>query len=356
MKAINKLLAFWVVLFLGSFAFVAAQVKTDKKPKVSIENEKAAPETSVGSAVLKANSVTKDSIETYKNQTGEKYRIGFQDTVEVTVNRHAELSQVVNINPDGTIRMPRIDKPIAAVCKTENELSDLITNYYKSYLKNPFVTVKIIQKISQPYGVIGAVQKPGNFYLDRKISLLGLLTLAGGPNVEFAGSKIQIARIGGVIGCAESAENVNAEENFEFFGYNLNDVQQGKVNPVMQPGDIVSVLIAEEAYVVGNVKKPTKVILNEPKSLTQALAIAGGTDSTANTGKVIIQRHDPGSGLKKELVFNLKDIREQKIPDPQLQANDIVEISNDKVKSVRNSLLKAITGGLPNVFLRVPIR
>ncbi|MDQ3132823.1 MAG: polysaccharide biosynthesis/export family protein [Acidobacteriota bacterium] len=354
MKAVNRLLAICVVLFLTNFTYVAAQVKTDEKAKETIENGKVAPETPVGNVGLKTSADSNIPVNTYKNQTGEKYRIGFQDTIQVDVNRHPELSQVVNINPDGTIRMPRINSPIIAVCKTENELSDTVTNYYKSYLKNPFVTVKIVQKMSQPYGVIGAVQKPGNFYLDRKISLLGLLTLAGGPNVEFAGSKIQIARIGGIIGCAETAEDVNAEEKIEFFGYNLNDVQQGKVNPLMQPGDIVSVLIAEEAYVVGNVVKPTKIILNEPKTLTQALAAANGTDKTANTEKVIIQRHDPVTGIKKELVFNLKDIRDQKIPDPQLQANDIVQVSNDKIKGFIKGVTNIITNTLPQTITRVP--
>jgi len=354
MKAVNKLLAFCVVLFLANYTFVAAQIKADDKQTEKNANGKLASEIPVGSAVLKTNTDSNNSSSPYKNQTGEKYRIGFQDTVQVDVYRHPELSQTVNISPDGTIRMPRIDQPIAAVCKTEGELSEIITNYYKSYLKNPFVNVKTVQKISQPYGVIGAVQKPGNFYLDKKISLLGLLTLAGGPNVEFAGSKIQIARIGGIIGCAESAETVSAEENIEFFGYNLNDVQQGKVNPVMQPGDIVSVLIAEEAYVVGNVIKPTKVILNEPKTLTQALAAANGTDKTANTEKVIIQRHDPLTGIKKELVFNLKDIRDQKIPDPQLQANDIVQVSNDKVKGFIRGVTSIITNTIPSTITRVP--
>jgi protein involved in polysaccharide export with SLBB domain len=172
--------------------------------------------------------------------------------------------------------------------------------------------------------------------------------------VEFAGSKIQIARVGNINGCAEPTEEEKAEETFEFIGYNLNDVLQGKVNPLMQPGDIVSILIAEEAYVVGNVNKPTKVTLNEPKTLTQALAIAGGIDKTANTGKVVIQRHDPGSGIKKELVFNLKDIREQKIPDPQLQANDIVQVSNDKVKGFIKGFREIITNTIPSTITRVP--
>ncbi len=128
----------------------------------------------------------------------------------------------------------------------------------------------------------------------------------------------------------------------------------GTQNPWMQPGDVVSILEADEVYVVGNVVEPAKVSLREPKTLTEAIAAALGLDATANTEKVIIQRQEAGKPNRTELVYNLKDIRDEKIPDPQLQANDIVKVSNDRVKSVKNGILKAITGGLGNIFYRFP--
>jgi polysaccharide export outer membrane protein len=348
MNRINKLLAFCVLLFLANFSFVAAQEKAGDKAKDKIENGKSVTEMPVGSAVSKVDSMANNSANPYKNQTSEKYRLGFQDTVSVEVYRHPELTMTVNISPDGTIMLPRIDKPIIAVCKTERELSETITAYYKSYLKNPFVTARAVEQRSQPLAVIGAVKKPGSFYLNRKIRLLELLAFAGGHDVEIASSKIQIARMGNINACAPTSEEANAEEDFEFMSYRINDVLQGKENPLMQPGDVVSIQIAEEAYVVGNVLKPTKVTLNEPRTLTQALALAGGTDTTANTGKVIIQRQGAG-GVKKELVFNLKDIREQKIPDPQLQANDIVQVSNDKIKSVTHGIRDLFKNAIPTL-------
>jgi protein involved in polysaccharide export with SLBB domain len=129
----------------------------------------------------------------------------------------------------------------------------------------------------------------------------------------------------------------------------------GKQNPWMEPGDIVSVLEVEEAFVVGKVFKPAKVSLKEPLTLTQAIASAGGLDPNANTDRVVIQRQAQGSAVKTELVYNLKDIKDKKVPDPFLQANDIVEVSNDKVKSVKSGLIKALTGGIPNIFYRVPL-
>ncbi|MCY7374959.1 MAG: SLBB domain-containing protein [Pyrinomonadaceae bacterium] len=280
----------------------------------------------------------------------EKYRIGYQDTLEVRVFRHDDLSQVVNVSPDGTILMPRIDRPISVVCKTERELAETIGTLYKFYLRNPFVSVRAVEQRSQPFAVIGAVEKPGSFYLNRRIRLLELLAFAGGPKVEKAGAKIQVARVGNVSGCAEKDGSASEDDEVVFLAYKVSDVVTGKDNPWMQPGDIVSILEAEEAYVVGNVIKPAKISLKEPVTLTQAIAIGGGLAPEAKTSKVTIQRQDANSALKTETVYDLKDIRDQKIADPVLQANDIVNVPKDSLKSARNGLIKIFTGGLPTLI------
>ena len=342
MTVIKLFTAFCIAIIWGNSAAIFGQEQPDTKPAKTIET--------IEAAQLPAA----EDQNPFKNQTSEKYRIGFQDTLEIQVYKHQELSQTVNVSPDGTIRLPQISRPIVAVCKTERELSETVTDYYKAYLKNPFVNVRAVEQRSQPFAVVGAVQKPGSFYLNRKIRLLELLAFAGGPDVDSAGSKIQIARIGNITGCGESDVETTEAVEPEFVGYNLNDVLKGKTNPWIQPGDIVSVLIAEEAYVVGNVNKQTKIVLRDEKTLTQALAEAGGLNDTAKTDKVIIQRQEPGSNVKKELVFNLKDIRSQKIPDPALQANDIIQVDTDKSKSFQKGFWNIIRGNIGTAIYRIP--
>lgn len=338
MKAINFLAVFCLV-FLNGFQ-VAGQTTEAPKP---IEK------TTSGVHNAGIAETTDDSLAA-KNRQDEKYRIGFQDTLEVQVFRHPELSLVVNVSPDGTILMPKIDKPIIAVCKTERELGTFVAALYKSYLRNPFVSVRAIEQRSQPFAVIGAVEKPGSFYLNRKIRLLELLAYAGGPKTEKSGSKIQVARVGNPAGCRENSETEN--DKVVFLGYKINDVMNGKENPWMEPGDIVSVLEAEEAYVVGDVKEPAKISLKETVTLTQAIAAAGGIKSEAKTSRVKIQRQEANSPLRTELVFDLKDISAKKIPDPILQANDIVEVPKDGLKAVRNGIIKALSGGVGGIFTR----
>ena len=350
MKTVIKFWAVCAVIVTANAIFISAQEKkpvTTNRPAI-IESVK--PDAS--NIKLPTDTAVAEVPNPYKNQTSEKYRIGFQDTIEVQVFRHPELSQVININPDGTIRMPRVKDPIIAACKTEGELENTITAHYKSYLKDPFVRVKAVDQRSQPFAVVGAVEKPGNFYLNRKVRLLELLAFAGGPDVEFSGTKIQVARTGSIMGCAEAAETAEGADKIQFMGYRLNDVLAGKENPWMEPGDIVSVLPAEEAYVVGNVVKPTKVVMKEPMSLTQALAAAGGISSTAKTDKILIQRQD-ASGNKVTLSFNLKDIITRKIADPQLQGNDIVQVDTDRTKNVIKGVTEIFKNGLPSIFYRV---
>lgn len=339
MKAKKLAAAFCAVLFLNCFS-----------TETIFGQEKPAAPTEVRTVEPRPLTVGDDTADNQlaPKQRNEKYRIGFQDTVEIQVFRHPELSQVANVSPDGTILMPRIDKPIIAVCKTERELGETIGTLYKNYLRNPFVTVRAVEQRSQPFAVIGAVEKPGSFYMNRRIRLLELLAFAGGPKIEKAGAKIQVARVGNVSGCADGADNEN--DQVLFLSYKVNDVMKGSENPWMQPGDIVSVLEAEEAYVVGNVVKPIKFSLKEPVTLTQAIAIGGGLAPEAKTSKVTIQRQNENSALKTEMVYDLKDIRDKKIADPILQANDIVNVPKDGVKSARNGLLKAFSNGIPGLF------
>ncbi len=335
---------------LNIFAQVKEPVTVRKNPTVEPPSKASAENVA---ALIQQTSINKPV--NGDSNSNENYLIGFRDTLEILVSRHPELSQTVNVSPDGTILMPRIDQPIVAACKTEQQLREHINSLYKSHLRNPFVSVRVTEQKSQPFGVMGAVKKPGNFYLNRKMKLLELLALAEGPDVEYAGRYIQVARLGNTAGCGLQNDTVkNPEEKVQFLSYRLNDVMDGKQNPWMEPGDIVSVLISEEAYVVGNVVEPKKVSLRETVTLTTAIAMAGGLAKEAKTSKVRIQRMEKDGALQTETFYDLKDIQSKKIPDPIIQANDIVDVPNDSIKSIRNGILKAITGGIPNVFYKIP--
>ncbi len=67
-------------------------------------------------------------------------------------------------------------------------------------------------------------------------------------------------------------------------------------NPYLQAGDIISIAAADEpdeAYIVGNVVNPSPIKLDEPTTLSKAIAMAGGVSKDAKIEKIVIHRQDP---------------------------------------------------------------
>jgi len=285
----------------------------------------------------------------------DRYRIGLQDTLEITVFRHPDLNRRVNINPNGTINLFRLDEPIVAVCKTEDELAqDIQKAYAKDYLRDPQVGVVAVEQKSQSIAVIGAVKTPGNFYINRRVQLIQALAFAGGPDLEHAGTRLLVFRSGSTTDCKANASTPDDQTSAQLLGYNLRDVQEGKQTLWMKPGDIISVLDADQVYVYGNVNAQQAVKMQGPLTLTRAIILAKGLKSATDMSNIRVLRQKAGSADRQELVFNFKNIVKGTSPDPLLEPNDIVAVSQDKTQSIVNSIGRSLTNGLPSIFYRVP--
>jgi polysaccharide export outer membrane protein len=285
-----------------------------------------------------------------------RYRIGYQDTLDIQVYRHPELSRRVTVNPNGTINLFRLDDPIMAVCKTQPELaSDIAAAYQKDYLRNPEVNVVAVEQKSQSVAVIGAVEKPGNFYINRPVQLLELLAFAGGPKAGEAGTRLLVARTGSSSSCKINDGATTPEgADIALMDFKIRDVQEGKETLWMKPGDVVSVLDADLVYVYGNVNKQGAVKIKEPLTLTQALVLAEGLKPATKKDQIRILRAKPGTDEREEKVYDLKQIDKGGVADPYLQPNDIVAVSEDKTKSVINGIGRSLTNGISTIFYRVP--
>jgi polysaccharide biosynthesis/export protein len=354
MKAVRFIAIFSflaVFSFFGIYAAFAQDGKETKSPSTSKEEVKP---TSNKEEIKPVAAPTVEPL-AVSNPTDRRYRIGKYDVLEVMVAKHPELSRgYVKLDDAGKFFMPRIEYPINAVCKTENELAAEIKKIYAdTYLREPFVSVVVKEQNSTPIGVMGAVKKPGSFFTTRPLTLLELISYAGGQDVEFAGNKVIVARIGDVSGCADNGTAVNKEREIVFFSYTLNDILKGKTNPLLEPGDIVSVMDADVIYVYGNVNKEGQIKIKEPITLMQAIASAQGLKPSSKS-KVRVLRQVEGSLERKELIFDLKEISQRKAEDPFLQPNDVVAISEDPTKSILRKIGNSFTNGLPSLLYRVP--
>jgi len=296
----------------------------------------------------------KQAMSPLPTRSEEKYRIGYQDSLDVVVYRHPELSRRVNVNTNGTITLFRLPEPIIAVCKTERELADdIAAAYRRDYLKDPQVDVLAAEQRSQAFAVIGAVEKPASYFINRRVRLLELLAYAGGPN-EDAGTRLIVARTGSTSNCKQNLPAPTDTDDTILLDFKIKDVLEAKQNPVMQPGDIVSVMDADVVFVYGNVNKQGQVKIKEPITLTQAIASSEGLKPAAKKGKIRVLRQRAGSTERDELIFDLDDIDKRKSPDPFLEPNDVVAISEDKTKSIINGIAKSLTSGVSTLFYRVP--
>jgi polysaccharide biosynthesis/export protein len=118
--------------------------------------------------------------------TSAEYRLVPGDKVRIEVYKDAQLSQSVQIRPDGKITMPLIGD-VAAVNQTPTELRRSITESLKEYMTNPSVTVIVVETVVPTAYVMGEVRAPGSVQLQGEMSVLQALALTGGLT-EFAKS------------------------------------------------------------------------------------------------------------------------------------------------------------------------
>jgi len=109
------------------------------------------------------------------------YKIGPQDTLDVSVFQVADLSKTVRVDTGGTIFLPLIGT-VTATGRTAKELSDdVATELGKKYLNDPLVTVTVKESASQKVTIDGAVVHPGIYPISGQTTLLQAVALAQGP-------------------------------------------------------------------------------------------------------------------------------------------------------------------------------
>jgi polysaccharide biosynthesis/export protein len=285
-----------------------------------------------------------------------RYRIGPGDVIEVRVLKAPELSRdAVRVDQQGMIRMPMLEDDIKAACLTEAELAGKIARLYLDYKRDPNVSVFVREFQSQPVAVIGAVNTPGQFRLQRQVRLLELLSFAGGPS-EKAGRHVDIIHGAGPDLCSRSASGGRGAVNVEgLASYPLTDTLKGKegANPFVRAGDVISVPEADQVFVVGNVISPRAISLKDQRiTVTRAIAMAGGPQRDSKTSRIRIVRQLSNSNEKQEIFVNLKAVEKRKAEDIVLLANDIVDVPT----STGRSIMRAITGTIAPALTQLPVR
>lgn len=284
-----------------------------------------------------------------------RYRIGAGDVLTISVRKAPELStDAVRVDQRGMIRLPMIQGEITAACKTENELASQIATLYLEFKNDPSVQVFVREFQSRPVAVIGAINSPGQFRLQRRVHLLELLTFAGGPS-DRSGRKIKVIHTAGPNICEKRPDEKAPESSEGISFYTLADTLKGvdAANPLIQPGDIIHIPEADQVFVYGHVIQPRAIALKDkPVTISWAIAMAGGPQRDGNTDKIKIIRQAPDGGSKQEILVDLKAIQKRKAEDIVLIADDIVEVGTSASKTILSMLQGTVAPALSQGVIR----
>jgi polysaccharide export outer membrane protein len=156
-----------------------------------------------------------------------EYRIGPGDKLRIEVYKDSQLSQSLQVRPDGKITLPLV-ADIQASGLTPLQLRDDLASRLKEYITNPVVTVIVVEASAATAYVVGEVNHPGSVTLQGgQLTVLQAIALAGGLK-DFADSKnIRILR--------KSIVGVST------INFNYKDAIRGAQSVFLRPGDTVVV-------------------------------------------------------------------------------------------------------------------
>ncbi len=113
----------------------------------------------------------------------DEYRIGVGDSLQVSVWRNPDLSAEVVVLPDGTVSVP-LAGDIKAAGETTTSLAENISGVLDNYIRQPEVTVSVLNAASAEYlqrvRITGAVNAPLSLNYRRGMTVLDVVLLAGG--------------------------------------------------------------------------------------------------------------------------------------------------------------------------------
>jgi polysaccharide biosynthesis/export protein len=155
------------------------------------------------------------------------YKLVVGDKLRVEVYRDAQMSQSLQIRPDGKITLPLVGD-VAAAGKTPAALRDTLTTSLKEFITNPVVTVIVVEAQPQTVSVIGEVNAPGTHPIKAQTTVIEALAMAGGFK-DFANTKnivIQRTTLTGV----------------KSLKFNYKDAIKSEGKPMcVEPGDVIIV-------------------------------------------------------------------------------------------------------------------
>jgi polysaccharide export outer membrane protein len=194
------------------------------------------------------------------------YRLGVGDVLRITVFQNPELTLESRLNEGGLLSFPLIGSVRLgglSVPEAERLLADSLAR--GNFLRNPQVTIIVLQVRGNQVNVLGQVGRPGRYPLETADTrLTDMIALAGG--VAPGGADLVV--VTGTRDGKPFRSEVDLPALFTAGGA-ASDI-------VLRHGDAVWVDRQPLVYIYGEVQRPGPMRLERGMTLLQALATGGG--------------------------------------------------------------------------------
>jgi polysaccharide export outer membrane protein len=225
-----------------------------------------------------------------------EYVIGAGDVLRINVYQSADLTLEVRVSENGTVSYPLLGTLTLgglSVAQAEATVADGLRR--GNFLRNPQVSVLLVQVRGNQAAVLGMVNRPGRYPIEvAGLRLSELLAAAGG-----------IAPGGGDIVVHTGVRDGRVVRTSVDIGRLLTS-GGSEQDPVIRHGDTLYVERMPMVYIYGEVQRPGSFRLERGMTVMQALASGGGVTPRGTVKGLKVHRRTP-EGRVQEVEPSLAD-------------------------------------------------
>ncbi|WP_018078856.1 polysaccharide export protein EpsE [Thiobacillus denitrificans] len=224
------------------------------------------------------------------------YRMGTGDVLRITVYGQPDLTTEARVGENGGITFPLIgDVKLAGItpARGETEIAQRLSK--GGFILEPFVTLNVMQYRSQQISVLGRVNRPGKYTLEKVSRVSDALALAGGIIIDGSDTVTLVRTRDG----KPEYRDIDVIALFRPGGEASNEL--------VQDGDIINVARQPMFYIYGEVQRPGAFRLEQNMSVVQALSMGGGVNARGTQRGIRILRRGE-NGAMQELEARLADM------------------------------------------------
>ena len=247
------------------------------------------------------------------------YRIGAGDQIHIEIFNVPELSREYRVDGNGNINLPLVGEVSLSGYDLAEAERVVATAYGESYLRNPQVSIRVTEFRSQQFTAIGAVSSPRIYNVDRRVTLMEAIAMAGGLSTS-AGNHVYLTD--------RVRDPASGELGTRSLIIGVEDLMQNPADYNFMLGDsaLINVPRAGSIFVEGAVSRPGVFTRQGDTTVLKAITMAGGLKFEANRSRIRVLRRDPVSDEWRQEEVNMSEIRESPLADLTLDDGDIVMV------------------------------